>query len=166
MYKTILFQVIQFNISTKFSSIWSIDRALSGATTLGQSGPLSDGSKRILCIPQSSSITGTSPIDCLVSYPGHLLGSSYPSAEVLSAYSTAVADWTMFICVLIVKIIYCVIVEEEVPARMRARECVCVREREREKWFFLEVDPIYTVETSTWTLETTDLVWAFRKLTK
>ena len=46
-------------------------------------------------------ITGTSPSDCLVSYPGHaLVGGSYPSAEVQSVYSTAPADrqgkkWTM-----------------------------------------------------------------------
>ena len=33
--KTVLFQVIQFSISTQFSSIWPIDRSLSGATTLG-----------------------------------------------------------------------------------------------------------------------------------
>ena len=42
---------------------------LSGATTLGYSGPGSDGNDELLCIPQSSSITGTSPSDCLVSYP-------------------------------------------------------------------------------------------------
>ena len=42
-------------------------------TTLGQSGPGSDGNKDVLCILQSSSITGTSPSDCFVSYPGHSL---------------------------------------------------------------------------------------------
>ena len=30
---------------------------------------------------------------CLVSYPGHLLGKSYPSAERQSVYSTAPANW-------------------------------------------------------------------------
>ena len=39
MSKTVPFQIIQFCISTQFSSIWPIDRTLSGATTLGQSGP-------------------------------------------------------------------------------------------------------------------------------
>ena len=34
----------------------------------GQGGPGSDGNKGVLHIPQSSSITGTSPSDCLVSY--------------------------------------------------------------------------------------------------
>ena len=46
---------------------------LSGATTPDQSGPGNNGNEGVLCIPQSSSITGTSPSDCLVSYPGHLL---------------------------------------------------------------------------------------------
>ena len=47
---------------------------LSGATTMGQIGPGSNGNEGVLCIPQSSSITGTSPSDCLVSYTGHSLG--------------------------------------------------------------------------------------------
>ena len=47
---------------------------LSSATTPGQSGPGSDGNEGVLCIPQSCSITGTSPSNCLISYPGHLLG--------------------------------------------------------------------------------------------
>ena len=55
------------------SSIWSIDRTLSGATTLGQSGPGSNVNEVVLHIPQSSSIIGSSPSDCLVLYPGHLL---------------------------------------------------------------------------------------------
>ena len=60
----------------------------------GQSGPWSNGNEEVLLIPQSPSITGTSPSDCLVSYLGHLLGSgSYPSAEVQSMYFTAPADW-------------------------------------------------------------------------
>ena len=44
MSKTILFQVIQFSISTQFT----------------QSGPGSDGNEGVPLIPQSSSITGTS----------------------------------------------------------------------------------------------------------
>ena len=96
MSKTVLFQAIQFSISTLFSSIWPTDRVLSGYTTPSQSGPRSDGNERVLRIPQSSTITGISPSDCLVSFPGHLLsvcGGSYPSAEVQSVYSTAPADW-------------------------------------------------------------------------
>ena len=57
-----------------FSSIWPEDRTLSDATTLGESGSGIDGNKRVLCIPQSSSINATSPPDCLVSYPGHSFG--------------------------------------------------------------------------------------------
>ena len=48
--KTVLFQTTQFGISKQFSSIWLIDRTLSGATTLGKSGPGSDGNKGVLCI--------------------------------------------------------------------------------------------------------------------
>ena len=92
MSKTVPFQTIQFCISTQFSSIWSIDRTLSGATTLSQSWPGSDGNEGVLCIPQSSSITGTSPSDCLVLYSEHLLGEFYPSTEKQSVYSKASAD--------------------------------------------------------------------------
>ena len=83
--KTVLFQMIQFSISTQFkcknrklsrpqlSSIWPIDRTLSIATTPIQSGPGSDGNEGVLHIPQSPSITGTSPSNFLGSYTGHSL---------------------------------------------------------------------------------------------
>ena len=48
-------------------------RPLSVAITPGQSVPGSNGNKGVLRIPQSPSLTGTSPPDCLVSYPGHSL---------------------------------------------------------------------------------------------
>ena len=67
MSKVVLFQVIHVSISTLFTSIWPIDRSLSGATNPGQNGPGSDS------ILQSSSITRISPSDCLVSYTGHSL---------------------------------------------------------------------------------------------
>ena len=76
--KTVLFQAIQFSINMQFSFIRPMDRVLSGATTLGQSGLCSDNNERILRLPQSSSITGSSPSDCLVSYPGHYLGGVLP----------------------------------------------------------------------------------------
>ena len=93
---------IQFSIGHYFalslmsnSSIWLIDRTLPGTTTLSQSGPWSDGKEEVLRSPQSSSITGASPSDCLMSYPGHSLGrGSYPSAEMQSVYSTTPANWT------------------------------------------------------------------------
>ena len=55
------------------TSIWPIDRNLSGGTTLGQSGPGSDDNEGVLHIPQSSNITTASPSDCLMSYTGHSL---------------------------------------------------------------------------------------------
>ena len=53
MSKTVLFQTIQFSISTQFSSIWPIDRILSGATTLGQGELGSDGNEVVLCISKA-----------------------------------------------------------------------------------------------------------------
>ena len=73
MSKRVLFKTIQFIISTQFISIWFKERTLSGTTILGQSGPGSDGNEEVVRIPQSSSITGTSPSDCLGSYPEHSL---------------------------------------------------------------------------------------------
>ena len=55
---------------------------LSDATTLGQSGPGSNGNKGILYITQSSSITEASPSDYLVSYQGDSLEEFYSSAEM------------------------------------------------------------------------------------
>ena len=57
---------------------------ISGATTPGQSGPGSDGNKGVVRIPQSSSTAGTSPSDCLVSYPGHSLGGFDQDWEVIT----------------------------------------------------------------------------------
>ena len=90
--KTALSQTIQLRIRTQFSSIWHIDRTLSGATTPGKSGPGNDGNKGIIRIYQSSHITEASPPNSLVSYPGHLLKESCISAEMQSMYSTALAD--------------------------------------------------------------------------
>ena len=78
--------------SVSNSSIWPTGRTLSGATTPDQSGLGSNGNEGILRIPQSSSITGASPSDCLVSYKGHKLGCvSYPSAGMQLAYCTALS---------------------------------------------------------------------------
>ena len=52
------------------SSIWPIDKTLSGATTPGQSRPGSSGNEVVLHIPQIS-YGGASPSDGLMSYPGH-----------------------------------------------------------------------------------------------
>ena len=42
-------------------------------TTLGQSGPGSDSNEGVLCISQSSCITGASTSHCLMSCPEHSL---------------------------------------------------------------------------------------------
>ena len=65
---------------------------LSDVTTPSQSGPRNDGNEGLLLIPQSSTITGTSPSDCLVSYPGYSLRGA--SAEMQLVYSAIQADWT------------------------------------------------------------------------
>ena len=49
--QTVLFQTVQFSISTQFSPIRPIDRTLSGAITPAQSGPGSDGNEGVLHIP-------------------------------------------------------------------------------------------------------------------
>ena len=73
MTKELYFKTIWFSLSMQFSSIWTIDKRLPGATVPGQSRPGSDGNERVLRIPQSSSIIRISPSDCLVSYVGHSL---------------------------------------------------------------------------------------------
>ena len=71
----------------------------SGATIPGMVGPVSNCNEEIPSIPQSSSITGTSPSDCLVSYQGHSLGGLtplqrscrcilYPQLTVSTIYAT------------------------------------------------------------------------------
>ena len=94
------------------SSIYPIDRALSGANIPGENEP-DNGNEGVFRIPQSSSITGTSASDYLVSYTGHSLvgvysaapadlatgyslGKSLPSAEMPAMYSAASADLTRF----------------------------------------------------------------------
>ena len=66
--KTVLFQAIQFSQSTEFSYISPIDSTLSGATTPDPSRPGRNDNKGVLSIPQNSSITGTSPSECIESY--------------------------------------------------------------------------------------------------
>ena len=70
------------------------DRTLSDATNPGQIGPESDGNEGVLHVSRSSRLTEASPSDCLMSYQGHWLRGSYPSAEMQSMYSTAPANWT------------------------------------------------------------------------
>ena len=72
------------------SSIWLLDKTLSGATTLGQSRPGSEGNEGVLHISQSS-WAGALSSDCLMSYPGHSLEEFYSSTGC-SQYSTVPVD--------------------------------------------------------------------------
>ena len=70
--KKVLFQKVQFRISTQFTFISPIDRTLSCATTLNQSGPECDGNKEVL---QRYSTLAS---EFLVSYQRHSLRSLTP----------------------------------------------------------------------------------------
>ena len=86
----------QFSLTlTRISSIWPLDRPYEVLPLWGQSGPGSNGNKGVLHIPQSSSITGTSPSDCLVSYSEHSLGEYHSSANMQSVYSAVTTDWAI-----------------------------------------------------------------------
>ena len=74
------------------SCIWFIGRILSGAAISGRSGPGSDSSERGVYIPQIFK-SGALLSDGLMPYPGQTFGEgSYPSAEMISGYSTTPAD--------------------------------------------------------------------------
>ena len=62
--------------------IWHIDGTLTSTTILAQSGPGSNDNEEVLYIPQKYKTKATSSHG-LVSYPGHSLGLSYPSAVVI-----------------------------------------------------------------------------------
>ena len=63
------------------SSVWTFDKTLSCAITPNQSGPGRERNKGILHIFQSSSISCTSPSDCLLLYLGHSLGGDLTSIQ-------------------------------------------------------------------------------------
>ena len=54
--------------------------------SLRASGPGRDGNEGVLHIPQSPTITGTSPLDCLLSYPGHFGGGGLIPLQRSSRY--------------------------------------------------------------------------------
>ena len=92
MSKTVLFQIIQFSISTQFSSIWPIDRTRSGSIISFQYGARSDGSEGVLDIPLSSSITGTSWWDfSSVIYRTLVVERPYPLVEKQSTVQST--EW-------------------------------------------------------------------------
>ena len=71
----------------QFTSIQPIDRALSGATIPGQSGPGSEGNEEVFYIPQISSITEASLSGCLVSYPGNCIPQQYTELMAKTVFS-------------------------------------------------------------------------------
>ena len=94
--KTVLFQTIQFSISTQFSSF---DHWIGPYQVLQLQDRVDRGAmamKGYSVIPQSISITGISPSDCLVSYLGYSLRKSFPFADKQSLYSIAAADCSKF----------------------------------------------------------------------
>ena len=94
--QTVLFEAIHHEsfVSTQFKCQTVLFDQL-GATTPRQSGPGTN--EEILHIPQSSNITGASPSDCLTSYQDtrRWEGESYPSAEMHSVDSIALANWAI-----------------------------------------------------------------------
>ena len=93
MSKTVLFQNIQLNISTQFSSIWPIDKNLSGFTAPGQSGPGSDGNER--GTPHSPKLQDFWSLTIrLFSVTSRtLIGEFYLPAEMQLVCSTIQTDW-------------------------------------------------------------------------
>ena len=69
-----------------------LDRALSGATTPGQSGPGSDGNEGV---PKAPALLEPHHQIVLCHIQDTHRGGSYPSAEKQLVYSTAPADWAI-----------------------------------------------------------------------
>ena len=81
--KTVHFK--QFSLAyLLFSSIWPIDRTLPLWVRVDLGAMAMKG---------YSAFPEASASDCLMSYPGHSLEESYPTAEMQLVYSTAPADW-------------------------------------------------------------------------
>ena len=74
------------------NSLSPIDRTLSVTITAGQSRPQSNDNEWVFRISHSTSITEASPSDCFVSYAGHSVRESFPSADMQSVYSTTPTD--------------------------------------------------------------------------
>ena len=81
-------------MSNLFAHSFFIDRTLSGAVTLGQSGPGSNDNEEVRHIPQISK-AGASSSNGLFHTQDTRWWVSYSSAEMQSVYSTAPADWAV-----------------------------------------------------------------------
>ena len=91
------------NIARELKKLWNmfvclgfIDRTRSDTTTPGLSGHGSDSNEGVFSISQSSSITGTSPSDYLVSYLIPSFEGYWLSTEIQSEYSTAPTERAMW----------------------------------------------------------------------
>ena len=95
MSKTVLFQTIQFSISTQFSCIRPIDRTPSGVSTPGQSEPGSNGNEGVLRIPPKLQhyLNLTIRLFSVISMTLVARWGFYPPAEMQSVYSTAPSNW-------------------------------------------------------------------------
>ena len=98
--KTVLFQTIQFIISTQFSSIWLINKTISGSYSPGQKEPGTSCYKGVPRIPPNSSNTGASASDYLVSCLGHSWGNLTPlqrrSRCILQSQPTGILQIAFF----------------------------------------------------------------------
>ena len=97
MSKTVPFWTIQFSISTQFSSIWLIDRTLSGATTQARMNLETVAIKGYSAFPKAPALLELhhhmfSVISRTFGGEG---GGSYPSAGKQLEYSTAPANWAI-----------------------------------------------------------------------
>ena len=115
--KPILFQAIQFSISTQFVSIWPIDRT--------QVLPLRDRvNLGVISMKGCFSITGVSPSDCLLSYQDTRCGSLI---SLQSVHSTVSADWASVSPYVSVCVYLCMNVCVCVCVCVYACVCACVR---------------------------------------
>ena len=75
------------------SSVWPIERKISGVTTSGHMGPGSNDNEAVFGdLGNTFHKSSTKPTYGLISYPRHLLGGRpTPSEEMQSVYSTAPA---------------------------------------------------------------------------
>ena len=120
------------------SSIWPMDMTLSGALTLNLSGPGSNHNVRVPCIPQSCSITGASPFDCLVSYRRHSIVVVYYRSRL--SPRTLVRGGVLFICRGAVAVFYS-------PSRLGSRHSWGV-----ETYSSAEMQSLYSTTSADWTV--------------
>ena len=74
------------------SSVSPIDRTRSGATKAGLKGSGSDGNEGVLCIPQSSSITGVSTSDGLIQFTNPSARARYDTKSIFKRSLTGL-NW-------------------------------------------------------------------------